>query len=357
MNRLRSFSALAYLGGHALAAKVFPRHRAPLAVHYLLTYRCPWKCSYCNTKLQAGEKGELGPTQALRALDELAEAGCRKVQFTGGEPMLRRELGALITRAREHGMFVGLSTSGYQVAARLEELKELDLVQLSLDGSADVHERQRGKGSYAVALGALEALDAAGIPCWTTTVLTGENLSAIDDLLDVARRRKSLANFQPLHARSEDGTGYLSQGSSLLPGDAALRATLRRLLALKRSGAPIGNSIGYLEHLLAWPDYTLMYQAQSTLPCLAGRLYAYLDADGRLYPCGSLLDTVEGTDLLALGGRRAFSALPTIPCQSCLSACQTEQNLLFGLHPATGFNWLLGVFGRGRWPKRGKRSR
>ena len=87
-------------------------------------------------------------------------------------------------------MFVGLSTSGYQVAARLEELKELDLVQLSLDGSADVHERQRGKGSYAVALGALEALDAAGIPCWTTTVLTGENLSAIDDLLDVARRRK-----------------------------------------------------------------------------------------------------------------------------------------------------------------------
>ena len=66
---------------------------------------------------------ELEPDDALKLLDDLAALGTRWLTLSGGEPLLRRDIGALIARALEKRLHVRLSTNGILVPKKLDELK------------------------------------------------------------------------------------------------------------------------------------------------------------------------------------------------------------------------------------------
>ena len=152
-----------------------------------------------------------------------------------------------------------------------------------------------------------------------------------------------MANFQILHSRTADYKScFLSEDSAsdFLMSLKETRKTISYLIENKKQGKMIGTSLEYLKHLLDWDDYQIMYKEDSQIKCWAGRLYCYLEPDGILYPCATLLEQVPGQDATKLGFPEAFSKLANIPCQGCLSGCLTEQNLLFSLNLHTIRNWM-----------------
>lgn len=331
------------IGREVLMTKIKPGYRIPLSVHFFLTYRCPYRCLYCNIKNDNDNKADLPLNKVLGLIDQMALAGTRRLHLTGGEPMLREDIEEIINFAKHKGMFVGLSSSGYQISDRIKTVKNVDIVFLSFDGERKVQEYLRGEGSYDVLRAAIDSLKRAGIKFWTTTVLHRMSVSCIDFILESARVNDFIANFQVLHSRNDDYRSCFRNEediNDLLMKPQEVKEAISCLIEKKKKGERVGNSQAYLELILNWENYPQMYQRIEKKRCWAGKLYCYLEPDGMLYPCGTLLEKVIGKDAIDLGFLKAFEQLPDIPCNLCLSGCQMEQNFIFSLNWNSVMNWL-----------------
>lgn len=330
-------------GTEIVKARLKDGYRVALSVYFFITYRCPLTCRYCNIINNAEEREELSTDKILNLIDGMANSGVKKLHLTGGEPMVRDDIGEIINRAKEKGMFVGLSSSGYFIPEKVEALKDIDIVFLSFDGEEEIHDYARGKGSYQKLMEAMSVLKSRKIKFWTTTVINKTNRNSIDFILRVAKEKEFIANFQILHSRDADYRScFLSEDDTVnfLMNSEEVKRIVFYLIEKKKQGEMIGTSLGYLNHLLNWDDYRIMYKKDSRMRCWAGRLYCYLEPDGMLYPCATLLEQVAGQDAIRTGFKEAFNRLGDIPCQGCLSGCQTEQNLIFSLHLSTIMNWM-----------------
>jgi MoaA/NifB/PqqE/SkfB family radical SAM enzyme len=135
----------------------------PTAVIWDITYACPLRCGHCYSESGRRPKRELPPEEALRLCDVLVSMRPRVVQFSGGEPLLVRELPALLERLEAGGVRSSLYTSGYGVdeesAAWIARLAWT--IHVSVDGAdAATHDFIRGrKGSFEKAMTALSLFD------------------------------------------------------------------------------------------------------------------------------------------------------------------------------------------------------
>lgn len=117
-----------------------------------LTARCNLRCVMCKYG-RGWAPPELDEVRFLRTIEEMAELGCRKIHFSGGEVLARTDFERLAGRAADLGIKVTL-TSNLTLLTK-ERAKELmrhkiSSVSTSLDGAtAKVHERvRRVPGSF-----------------------------------------------------------------------------------------------------------------------------------------------------------------------------------------------------------------
>src|SRR5215510_11437158 len=90
---------------------VMPPTPRPLALLAELTYRCPLKCPYCSNPLELERyRRELDTPTWQRVLSEAAALGVVQVHFSGGEPLVRRDLAELVRHARQLDLYSNLST-------------------------------------------------------------------------------------------------------------------------------------------------------------------------------------------------------------------------------------------------------
>jgi pyrroloquinoline quinone biosynthesis protein E len=178
----------------------------PLALLAELTHRCPLACPYCSNPVELERaSSELGGEDWQRVLREAAALGVLQVHFSGGEPMVRRELGALIAEAALHGLYSNLITSGVlggerEIAAFAEA--GLRHVQLSLqDHEAANADRIAGlAGAFERKMKFAAAVRAAGLPLTLNMVVHRQNLDGIAEMIDMAQtlgaRRVEIAHVQ-----------------------------------------------------------------------------------------------------------------------------------------------------------------
>lgn len=183
-----------------------PRIDPPLALLAELTHRCPLSCPYCSNPvaLERASK-ELTQEEWRRVLGEAAALGVLQVHFSGGEPMARRDLLALIAAASEHGLYSNLITSGTLGGER--ELAAfaaagLKHVQLSFqDVEPANNDRIAGlKGAHARKTGFAAAVRATGLPLTLNMVVHRQNLGRVSEMIDSAlalgARRIEIAHVQ-----------------------------------------------------------------------------------------------------------------------------------------------------------------
>lgn len=161
----------------------------PLGLIVELTHRCPLQCAYCSNPLQMdAPKSELSTQELFRVLDEAAAIGILQVHFSGGEPMVRRDLSALVTHATKAGLYTNIITSGVLLtdAAMAELLAAgIDHIQLSFqDAQAPSADRFGGyKGGHAKKLEAACRIREAGLPLTANFVIHRQNIERIEEML------------------------------------------------------------------------------------------------------------------------------------------------------------------------------
>jgi len=108
----------------------------PLMFSYYITHRCNLNCTYCcdgdGKRFKEDPTEELTTDQACRLLSILRRAG-DTIDITGGEPMLRDDLEAVIEHARSVGFRTVLNTKGIGLADRPSLMDHCDVLVLSLD--------------------------------------------------------------------------------------------------------------------------------------------------------------------------------------------------------------------------------
>lgn len=317
------------MGYTALRANV-TNARVPLNVMFSVTNRCTSNCIYCN--IPSRKQRELTTKEIFELIDQLVEMGTQRLGLWGGEPLIRDDIGQIIDYAKNKGLFVTLDSNGYLIEEQFPYLKNLDHFILALDD-----DRNRGAGSFQKAMKAAKYLKGK-VPTWTITVLTKHNLESIDFILETARNFGFLATFQVLHHNEILGKNL----ESLLPSEELYRIAIRKLIHLKKSGAPIASSFRYLKHLLNWPDYKkpMLSYPINGLKCWAGKLYCNVDTDGSVYPCSLLVEKMKALNYLDTGFKKAFDYIQEVPCRACNASCFTEYNYLYSLNLGTIFEWL-----------------
>jgi len=305
----------------------------PLAVNLILTYRCNLRCSYCEVWREPA--AEMDTPTVCRLIDQMAAAGTERLGLGGGEPMLRKDIGAIVAHAKARGLTVSLVSNGLQVAERAPELAGLDFLAISLDGPEEVHDQARGRGSFAKAVEAIGAARAAGIEVWTTTVLTRLNIGRIAEVLELARRLGARASFLPV---MEEGLKSRN-APELKPDRREFAAAMELLLAeRRRPSTPLAVSAELLRFYRdKWgrnlPASRPGAWQGGDLRCQAGRLFCSIAPDGRLYACNYLQRAVPGHSTVELGFAAALARVAPPACAGCWCDSFTESNLIFDLRP------------------------
>ncbi|MFH2136963.1 MAG: radical SAM protein [Candidatus Omnitrophota bacterium] len=261
--------------------------RIPLVVSFAVTYRCNRHCQYCNWPTADCE--ELSFHQAKEVLDKLVILGVKRLQFTGGEPFLRKDMAELISHAKNKNIniFVCVNSNGKGVPEALERIKAVDMVCLSIEGPEEVHDAIRGKGSYQEVICAAQAVRKNKIRLKFTSTLNKLNISSVEYLLGFARRFDTKVSFQILDTYCLGS----KQENPLLPNSLEVKRVLQDLLRFKGDpdyGRFIGNSRIGLLNLQG-------RKAQSFSRCASGRVLFRVTPNGYMYPCAAA--TFKGSGL------------------------------------------------------------
>jgi PqqA peptide cyclase len=315
-----------------------------------LTYRCPLSCAYCSNPLELGLRdAELTTDDWSRVFAEAAALGVLQVNLTGGEPLVRPDLEALVAAARKSDLYINLITSGIPAdPERLARLATagLDSLQLSVQDT-DPHGAAwiAGRDDLSAKLTTAEATRALGLPLTLNVVLHRGNIGRAGEFVALAEEmgaaRLELANTQYL--------GWaLANREALLPSRAAVEQARQMALAARE------RLRGKMEILFVRPDY----HADRPRACMDGwaRRYLVVAPDGVALPChqarelaalSSSWENVRARSLADIwtdgAGFRAFrgDAWMPQPCRTCdertidFGGCRCQAFALLGDAAAT----------------------
>lgn len=301
--------------------------RSPLTVALAITPRCNFRCNYCYGQYFNSKEQETNLKVLLKLIDDLGKLGTRTITLEGGEPLIRDDIGKIINRIKANGMECGFNTNASFVPLRIKELRQADMVCISLDGPEEVNDLNRGKGSFKQTMTGLDAAIKAGIKTHTSSVMTKYNCKkeVVDWVINFAKEKGIHTEFNFLFQQS-DGK---KNSDNLMASNKDIRKVAKLIIEYKRKGAPILFSDKVYEVVAAWPDYRKrLYLNEKPnfkyIPCAAGRFMAFIDVDGKVYPCVQLIGTFPALSYLEVGVKRAWENCANYPCYACYFPCFNE---------------------------------
>ena len=284
--------------------------RMPVLVHFEVTLRCNARCGFCDYwKTDPGAR-----VDELRSFADAARFfNPMLVTFTGGEPLMRRDLEEIVA-AVSHAVrlkYVMLITHGGMLSperARALWDAGVDQFNISLDYLDSRHDAARGiPGLSARIFATVAAMRERGIDAIRfNTVIKDDN---IDQLLPIVERAASVGcgvNFSVYTDAKNGNRDHLVRDGRHAQLDEAVRA----LLAFKRRRrGVITNSDYYLEQI---PRYV---RGEMTEPCRSGIRTIHIDPTGHVKRCPDFPTDFHWA---------AFRRYEPIACNACYYACRGE---------------------------------
>lgn len=307
----------------------------PLVVLLYVTDRCNLNCRYCDGNWSARKIPDLTTAEIIKIVDECIELGTRHFTIHGGEIFLRDDTKYLIDYIKAKGLYVNLVTNGMLLPQKIDEIRNIDSLCISLDGSEEANDANRGKGSYKKIIEAIKIAKREDFKFNVQATITKYNKNEVEYLAKLAKE-----------------IGYYQQFSLLLkplnPGQNDIGLTedetkevLRDIIKYKKMGYPIFTSYRTLENALNWPfPYSIkpmlnreeFLKKSHIIRCYYGKLKIVIDADGCAYPCSSLNDKFKALNVKEVGVKEAYKhILKTNTCEACYFLTQNDWSLLLGL--------------------------
>ncbi|MFO7818398.1 MAG: 12,18-didecarboxysiroheme deacetylase [Thermodesulfobacteriota bacterium] len=167
----------------------FSKDKKPVVV-WNMTRRCNLKCVHCYAQaVDPDGTDEINTQKAKQMIDDLAEFGSPVMLFSGGEPLVRKDLPELASYAVSKGMRAVISTNGTLITPKkARELKEVGLsyVGISLDGGEEVHDHFRGvPGAFKKAMQGVENCQREGLKVGLRFTLNRRNVQEVPEIFDI----------------------------------------------------------------------------------------------------------------------------------------------------------------------------
>jgi radical SAM protein len=163
---------------------------APFTIAWEVTRACAFACVHCRADAQhTRDPRELNTGEAKKLIDRLADFGSPILIFTGGDPMMRRDLFELIAHATQKGLRCSLTPTATALPTieRLQKAHESGIrrIALSLDApDAATHDEFRQvDGSWQRTMDILRNAHAAGLSVQVNTTVSKHNYQRLHEMV------------------------------------------------------------------------------------------------------------------------------------------------------------------------------
>jgi MoaA/NifB/PqqE/SkfB family radical SAM enzyme len=319
---LKTYSQIFKISTKVFNAKFFGK-RYPLFVSWTLLNRCNFTCGHCA--LWRTPTHESDTKAALELIDRLAKLGTKFISFLGGEPLMRRDLGIILESCHRHGIQTKITTNGSMLPALAPQVEYADIIRISLDGLADIHDAIRGNGSFERAIQAAKWAMTQNKRVVLNCVITKDLVTRIDELENLLAEVGIPMSFQPLEHRPEttfktdvrDRQTECSFANTIMPSQESYLVFLARIKEIKTDKPHlIANSQSYLNQISSWPHL-------KQVRCYAGSLFVRIAPDGRVVSCDRFSEAGVYADSLL----KDYAQLPTYKeCAGCWRGSTMEIN-------------------------------
>jgi radical SAM protein with 4Fe4S-binding SPASM domain len=293
--------------------------RYPLGGTLEVTERCNMACLMCYINQPAGSQEaaarELTLAQIQSLVDQLTDAGCLSLLFTGGEPLLRPDLPDMWRYAKEQGLLVSLFTNGTLLTPRmadfLAEWRPATLEITLYGATQETYERvTRVPGSYARCLRGIELALDRGLRLELKSVLLKTNRHELEAMQAIAEGFGVPYRFDGILWPRKDGDGQAPE-QRLSPAE---------IIALDEEYPERQRE---LERLYREFRAELV-RNDNVYTCLAGQRSFHIDSAGRMSAC--MMARQPAYDLLQGSFQEGWAFLETAlkkkrtldtPCRTC----------------------------------------
>jgi MoaA/NifB/PqqE/SkfB family radical SAM enzyme len=171
----------------------------PLLLHYYITNRCNARCSFCSI-WQEQPKIDARPDDVIANLAEAKKAGCRFVDFTGGEPLLHPQLDVFLREAKKLGLTTSVTTNCLCFQKRAQQLAGLiDLLHFSLDaGTEEMHDTLHGVPSFTSVITSIPVALANKLVPDLLFTYSDQNIDTVRGAWEIARKYKLILILDPV---------------------------------------------------------------------------------------------------------------------------------------------------------------
>lgn len=265
----------------------------PLWLLAEITHSCPLQCPYCSNPLNLiAKKEELDTEGWLKVLHDARKLGAAQLGFSGGEPLVRKDLSVLVKEARQLGYYSNLITSGVGLdEAKVEELKEsgLDHIQVSFQAAdQELNDYIAGCTSFEQKKAMARAVKQQGYPMVLCFVIHRQNIHQVAAMLELAAELG--ADYVELATTQYEGWA-LKNRDHLLPSKEQVKEAEKVAHQYQEKFA------GKMKIFFVVPDY---YEGRPK-PCVAGwgQVFLAVMPDGVVLPCHAARD-LPGLDFMSV---------------------------------------------------------
>lgn len=176
-----------------------------LIMQWHITNRCNKRCSHCYQEDYKGKEFFIDNLkeivyQYLELLDEYNKITNQNIKgqinITGGEPFIRKDIWELFDLFKEYNKYFdfGVLTNGSLLNEEVvKKLKSYNprIVQVSLDGSKETHNKIRGENSYNEVVKALKLLKKYNIYSLVSFTANNKNYKEFSKVVKIAKKYKA----------------------------------------------------------------------------------------------------------------------------------------------------------------------
>jgi len=230
--------------------------------HWEITKGCNLKCLHCLLGGCSGQ--ELTTQDSLRAISRIVQLGGKTLRITGGEPLMRKDLGLIIQETHASGLGLDLITNGTMLDDGFLRKygRYIKHMAISIDGQKQIHEYLRGKGSYEKSMRSARKVMDAGIDLSVYVTVHSLNENSLELLME----ELISIGVGSFHFNEINMEGRASKNRHLLLGQEKTSDRLDRILSQLQKLV----DVGHISH-----DSGCSISSDSV----------YIASDGRIYAC------------------------------------------------------------------------
>ena len=265
----------------------------PIGGNFELTARCNFNCPMCYVhRKESDAEGELSAAQWIDLARQARDAGMVFALLTGGEPFVRSDFFEIYGAMKAMGLMVSINSNGSMLSGSVLERLLADppfRINISLYGGCEeTYRAMCGQSAYDTVVENIRALKRNGVDVRLNVSITPYNRQDVEKIFAVSRElgvhaKTSAYMYPPIRLDGDCGHRL----SAVEAGQASVEWDKLRL-----SPEDFNQRAEAMGHFVNVDPADCPVDMDEGVGCRAGGSSFWLTWDGRMLPCGMMLDPV-----------------------------------------------------------------